>query len=100
MRSIAVDRDGVLDSPVGQETLHIIKTGSIMDFYLKDKHVATCKSKFYAFLQSQKDFFSAYTIKGKSKRHHQNKTNTFLSLKEAAKSSFDKEFRKDSMKAM
>lgn len=34
MLAIAVDRDGVLDSPVGQVTLHVIKTGSVhlMDF--------------------------------------------------------------------
>lgn len=29
MLAIAVDRDGVLDSPVGQVTLHIIKIGSV-----------------------------------------------------------------------
>lgn len=34
MLAIAVDRDGVLDSPVGQVTLHVIKPDSmhLMDF--------------------------------------------------------------------
>lgn len=29
MLAIAVDRDGVLDSPVGQVTLHVIKSDSV-----------------------------------------------------------------------
>ena len=36
MLAIAVDRDGALDSPVGQVTLHIVKTGNmqLMDFFI------------------------------------------------------------------
>lgn len=89
MLAIAVDRDGVLDSPVGQVTRHVITPDSVhlMDFQLKDKRGATCKGNCCAFLKSQKGLFflSVDTIKGKTKRHHQTKTNAFSSLKEAAK---------------
>lgn len=67
MLDIAADRDGVLDSPVGQVTGKSSKQAVCILWILKlkDKHCATCKGKFYAFVQWQKYFLSVYTIKEK-----------------------------------